>query len=206
MMSQHDTGGGVWNLFFPNERQLGTKGGGGEVDVLPPPLTRLGGGFLEPGQVPGGIIVVPHSPPFTVLGGGSQVGGKGGNGVDSDDGHAFDNEGGDGDLAQGRDGARGSDDDDMNEGSRDSNKVASSSIGGGGFFNEGGRDSNKVVSSSICGSGTINEGSEDLHEVVELEGGSTFSSAHARVKCMKKYRIKVKGAACRGSACCGGTT
>ena len=252
MMSQHDTGGGVWNLFFPNERQLGTNGGSGGVDVLPPPLTRLGGGFQEPGKMLGGVTVVPHSPPTTVFGGGSQGGGEGGNGVDNDDGHAFDNEGGDGDLAQGRDvppllrtarpritignsevlpaagmapsegiksnpdttsgrgsgldGARGSDDDGMNEGSRDSNKVASSSIGGGGFFNEGSRDSNKVVSSSICGSGIINEGSDGLHKVEELEGGSTFSSAHAMVKCMRKYRIKVKGAACRGSACCGGTT
>ena len=94
----------------------------------------------------------------------------------------------------------------MNEGSRDSNKVASSSIGGGGFFNEGGRDSNKVVSSSIGGSGTINEGSEDLNEVVELEGGSTFSSAHAMVKCMRKYRITVKGSTRCGRACCKGTT
>ena len=100
--SQLDTGGGVWNFLFPNERQLGTKGGGGEVDVLPPPLTRLGGGFQEPGKMLGGVTVVPHSPPTTVFGGGSQVCGEGGNGVDNDDGHAFDNEGGNGDLAQGR--------------------------------------------------------------------------------------------------------
>ena len=87
--------------------------------------------------------------------------------------------------SSGLDGARGSDDDDMNEGSRDSNKVVSSSIGG---------------------SGIINEGSDGLHKVEELEGGSTFSSAHAMVKCMRKYRITVKGSTRCGRACCKGTT
>jgi len=175
----------------------GNYGGGDAVGAQTPPLARLGRGSQE--AVDNGDLcdVVPHTPPPACLGRGSLEGGKGGELVNKD--------GGDNKDARLRIGNsevpttgvaplegiksnpdttvdRGSNGDGMNEGSRDTNKVASSSTGGGGFFNEGGRDSNKVVSSSICGSGTINEGGEDLHEVGELEGGSTFSSAHARVK------------------------
>ena len=60
-------------------------------------------------------------------------------------------------------------------------------------INDGGECLNKVVSSSPA--------KDDWHKDEEGLSGST----HAKVKCMRRYRIKVKGAACRGQACCGGT-
>ena len=60
-------------------------------------------------------------------------------------------------------------------------------------INDGGVCLNKVVSSSPA--------KDEWYKGEEGVSGST----HAKVKCMKRYRIKVKGAACCGQACCGGT-
>ena len=60
-------------------------------------------------------------------------------------------------------------------------------------INDGGLCLNKVVSSSPA-KDEWREGKEDVS-----------GSIHAKVKCMKRYRITVKGAACCGQACCGGT-
>ena len=61
-------------------------------------------------------------------------------------------------------------------------------------INDGGECVNKVVSSSPA--------MDERHKDEEDFSGS----AHAKVMCRKRYRIKVKGAACCGQTCCGGTT
>ena len=77
--------------------------------------------------------------------------------------------------------------------------------------NDGGECVNKVVSSSPAmddearpGEVDTNEGSICQNKVASSSPAS--DERHAKVKCMKRYRIMVKGAACRGSACCGETT
>ena len=136
------------------------------------------GGYQESGNVAADATVAPRTPPSACLGGGSQE-------CDMD-------------MAQGRntppmaqgptylDGGYGTwrcGDDDMNDGSVCSNKVASSSDAGG------------IV---------INEGSDSLNcsnSVAHYMGGTHSTPRIA--KCKGKYRIKFKGAACHGRACCG---
>ena len=78
-----------------------------------------------------------------------------------------------------------------NDGYHRLNKVASSSAAGGVIIKGSGDDSNKVVPSSPA--------TEDWQESTRDDG----DSEHAKVKCMRRYRIKAKGAACSGFACCG---
>ena len=102
-------------------------------------------------------------------------------------------EGGEGDMAQGRDIPpllRTARPGLIEEDSHRMNKVASSSNTGRLDMNEGSVCENKVVpSSSVDGN--------------NLEGKS--GSTHTKVKCMAKRRFMVKGPACRGQACCKGT-
>ena len=94
---------------------------------------------------------------------------------------------------EGDDGTWRCGDNDMNDGSVCVNKVASSSSAGGIDMKEGSGCLNKVASSSDA-------------KGDKLKGESTSSSAHAKAKCMGKYRIMVKGSTRHGSACCRGTS
>ena len=119
--------------------------------------------------------------------------------------------------------------DDINDGCECGNKVVSSSpatedaaSSGEVDITDGGICLNKVVPSSPATEDAARPGEVDMNEgsicpnkvapsspATEEWHGDTMDvsdSTHAKVKCMRRYRIKVKGAACRGSACCGETT
>ena len=88
---------------------------------------------------------------------------------------------------------------------REEVEVASTS--GDAFINDGGDCVMKVASSSAAGGLFIKEGSDSAMKVVPSSApGGVNDALHAKVKCRKRYRILVKGAACSGLACCKGTS
>ena len=176
------------------------------IGAQSPPLARLGGGFQEEGCYVGNCTVVPHSSPSAGLGGGFQESGKGGNGDNKDGGEdVVDDCNMDGDrFMTGNSEVLGSA---PSEGIKSSLVCASR----GTTSNDGHHRLNKVASSSAAG-GVIIKGSGDVSNKVvpsspATEDGqvstSDDNSQHAKVKCMRKYRIMAKGAACNGLACCG---
>ena len=175
------------------------------IDAQSPPLARQGGGSQEEGCYVGICTVVPHSSPSASLGGGFQESGKGGNGDNEDGDEEVDDGNVDGDrIMTGNSEVLGSAPSEgikssldgtslgttSNDGHHRLNKVASSSAAGGVIIKGSGDDSNKVVPSSPA----TEDGQASTND---------DNSQHAKVKCMRKYRIMAKGAACNGLACCG---
>ena len=151
----------------------------------------------------GDSTVVPRSPPSACLGGGSHESGKGGNGVNNDGNLTFHNKDCDGDPV-GNSEVRSA----PSEGIKSNREeVEVASISGDAFVNDGGDCVMKVASSSAAGGSFIKEGSDSVMKVVPSSAaGGVNDALHAKVKCRKRYRIMVKGAACCGQTCCGGTT
>ena len=86
-------------------------------------------------------------------------------------------------------------------------EVEMASTSGDAFINDGGDCVMKVAPSSAAGGSFIKEGGESVMKVAPSSAaGGVDGAVHAKVKCRKRYRILVKGAACSGQACCEGTS